>query len=83
MKVYSTVDGTLKYKLVKHTNWITALAFSPDGKQLATADRAGGMHLWDATSGAILLTLAEHKASIGDLPGEPIRGCLPRAEKTV
>jgi WD40 repeat protein len=67
VKVYSTLDGSLKYKISKHTNWITALAFSPDGKQLATADRAGGMHLWDAETGSILLTLAEHKASIGAL----------------
>ena len=64
VKVYSTVDGSLKYKITKHTNWITSLRFSPDGKTLATADRAGGIHLWDAESGGILLTLAEHKASV-------------------
>ncbi len=64
VKVYSTADRTLKYKITKHTDWITAVAFSPDGKQLVTADRAGGLHLWDAGSGRALLTLAEHKASI-------------------
>ena len=67
VKVYSTEDGTLKYKIVKHTDWITSVAFSPDGKQLATGDRAGGIHLWDAKSGAILLTLAEHKSAIRTL----------------
>ena len=64
VKVYSTADGTLRYKIVKHTDWITAVAFSPDGTRLATADRAGGIHLWDAQTGGILLNLAEHKAAV-------------------
>lgn len=67
VKVYGTEDGALKYKIVKHTDWITSVAFSPDGKQLASGDRAGGIHLWDAKSGAILLTLAEHKSAIRTL----------------
>ena len=64
VKVYSTVDGALKYKLTKHTDWITAISFSPDGARLATADRTGGLHLWEAASGGIVLTLAEHKSAI-------------------
>jgi len=64
VKVYSTADGTLQYKLTKHTDWITAVSFSQDGTKLATADRAGGIHLWDADSGGILLNLAEHKAAV-------------------
>lgn len=64
VKVYSAIDGTLKYKIEKHTDWITSLTFSPDGKNLATADRAGGIHLWDAKSGGILLNLSDHKASV-------------------
>jgi WD40 repeat protein len=64
VKVYSTADGTLKYKLTKHTDWITALSFSPDGSKLSTADRTGGLHLWEAESGGIVLTLAEHKGAI-------------------
>jgi WD40 repeat protein len=67
VKVYSTGDGSLKYKLTKHTDWITAVGFSPDGAKLATADRAGGLHLWEAAAGGITLTLAEHKAAIRSL----------------
>jgi len=55
VKVYSTEDGKLRFKLPRHTDWITAVAFSPDGKQIASADRAGGIHLWQATTGGILL----------------------------
>ena len=67
VKVYGTSDGVLKYKLTRHTDWITAIGFSPDGSKLATADRSGGLHLWEPKTGGILLTLAEHKASIPSL----------------
>jgi WD40 repeat protein len=34
---------------------------------LATSDRAGGLHLWDAASGRALLSFNEHKASVRSL----------------
>ncbi|MEM7234635.1 MAG: c-type cytochrome domain-containing protein [Planctomycetota bacterium] len=66
VKVYGTADGKLRYRLDKHTEWITALAFSPDGSKLASADRAGKIHLYDANSrnGGLLLTLAEHRKAV-------------------
>lgn len=67
VKVCNTSDGVLRYKLSKHTDWITALEFSPDGERLASADRAGGLHIWEADSGGILLSLNEHKDSINSL----------------
>jgi WD40 repeat protein len=67
VKVYSTESGSLVRSLVKHTEWITAIAYSPDGKLLATGDRAGNVHLWDAVSGGVVLPLAEHKASVTSL----------------
>jgi WD40 repeat protein len=51
VRVYRVSDGTLAYEITKHTDWITALEFSPDGKFLATADRSGGLFLWDAETG--------------------------------
>ena len=41
VKVYSTGDGRLAYSIAKHTDWITALQFSPDGSKLATATAPG------------------------------------------
>lgn len=67
VKVFSTENGALVHTLVKHTEWITAIAYSPDGKLLATGDRVGNIHLWDATSGGVVLPLAEHKASVRSL----------------
>ena len=63
VRVYN-IDGELNYELTKHTDWITALQFSPNGKYLVTGDRNGGVHAWEAETGNEVLTLAGHKKAI-------------------
>ncbi len=50
-----------------HTDWITAIEFSPDGTRLATGDRSGGIFLWESASGGTVGNLAEHKDSVTSL----------------
>ena len=64
VKVFSTETGAQLYALDKHTDWVTAVAFSPDGKYLVTGDRIGNIHLWEAKTGGVILPLAEHKNAI-------------------
>lgn len=45
--------------LVKHTNNVRSLCFSPDGKRLANGSRDGRVIIWDAETGAVLSTLAK------------------------
>ncbi|HVF87793.1 MAG TPA: caspase family protein [Pyrinomonadaceae bacterium] len=50
-----------------HTNSISALAFSPDGKLLATGSDDSDIRLWDVTSGRQLSRLAGHTLGISSL----------------
>ena len=40
-----------------HTDLVTGLAFSPEGKRLASIDKAGSVKLWDTPTGQEALTL--------------------------
>ena len=51
----------------KHTDWITAVEFSPDGVLLATADRTGGLFVWEAATGREYFDLRGHTAAITDV----------------
>ena len=64
VKIFSTKTGELQHKIKKHTDWVTAVAFSPNGQLLATADRNGGISLWDPDSAQELFTLAGHKSAV-------------------
>ena len=64
VKILNTSTGDLQHKLKKHTDWVTAVTFSPNGHMLASADRNGGVIVWDPESGQELFTLAGHKASV-------------------
>jgi WD40 repeat protein len=50
--------ATIGYSLVYHGHDDEALglAWSPDGKYIASASRKGSAHVWDASSGATLVT---------------------------
>ena len=65
IRVYSTKSGELLYQIPKkHTEWIYSLEFSPDGVLLATADRAGGLFVWEADTGREYLRLGGHGGAI-------------------
>lgn len=45
------------FKTLVHESAITAVAFSPDGKQLVSVDKDGKLNLMDAATGKLVLTL--------------------------
>src|SRR2546430_1972883 len=53
--------GPCLQTLEGHKDWVTSVAFSPDGKQLASASHDETVRLWDAATGAALQTLEDHK----------------------
>lgn len=67
VRIYSTTDGSVLHEIRKHTEWIYALEFSPDGVLLATADRNGGMFVWESETAREYLSLKGHSAAITDV----------------
>lgn len=52
-------------RVVGHTEAITALAFSPDGKTLATGSDDYTVKLWNVATGLMLRTIEGHPYGIG------------------
>ena len=67
VRVYNTADGSLVHEIKKHTGWIYAVEFSPDGVLLATADRSGGLFVWEAETAREYQNLAGHKGGVTDV----------------
>jgi len=56
---------------VHHNAEVWSVAFSPDGKQIATASQDGTAKIWDAFTGKELLTLSSHIGSVNGVAFSP------------
>jgi WD40 repeat protein len=51
VRIWDAATGQPLTPWIPHRNHVVALAFSPDGKLLATGDYSHDLHLWDAATG--------------------------------
>jgi WD40 repeat protein len=63
--LYDALTGRVDHVLRGHTERITCVSFSPDGRRLATASADKTIRIWDTETGQELLALRGH----GDLVG--------------
>ncbi len=64
-------SGECRGTLVGHSAVVWGLAFSPDGKRLATASRDMTVKLWDAASGQEVLTLRGFPSEVSGVAFSP------------
>ena len=67
VRIFSTDTGEMLHKIKKHTDWVTSMRFGPKGKFVASGDRAGGIHVWEAEPGGRVASLMGHRGRITGL----------------
>ena len=64
-------EPKLRATLKGHTDKVVAVAFSPDGKTLASASYDGTLKLWDMAIGKERATLGEYRGCLGCVAFSP------------
>jgi hypothetical protein len=82
LSVYSiNAPDRALHTMEQHTDFIEAVAYSPDGVLLASGDRAGGLRVWEAGSGNEFYVLNGHKAAVTSIRFRPDANVLASASE--
>ncbi|KAK5312504.1 hypothetical protein LTR93_011303 [Exophiala xenobiotica] len=62
--IWDAATGQEEKTLAGHSNSVTAVAFSPDGRHIVSASWDETIKIWDATTGQVDKTLVGHSGSV-------------------
>jgi WD40 repeat protein len=71
VRIWDAADGSQILKLEGHAQALTGIAYSPDGKRMATSSHDQTVKIWDATSGVEMLTLKGHSDRVQSVAFSP------------
>ena len=79
VKLWDAVSGEAVRTYPAHRDFVSAVAFSSDGKLLASASRDGQVRLWSTTSRRLYRTLTRQAGQVGAIAFSPVDNLLAAA----
>jgi WD40 repeat protein len=71
VRIWDTFTGKEVQSLKKHTRRVASIAFSPDGKLLASGGLDNTVSIWDINTGEAIFTLEGHDLDVRSLSFSP------------
>ena len=69
--LWDATDGSALATLAGHSDSVWQVAFSPDGRRLATSSSDGTVGVWDVATGSRLYSLTGHTTDVQGLVFSP------------